>query len=357
MNRKPLHRPRRSSAAGFGLVELMVGLVIGMIAVIVMMQVFSVSEGWKRTSTGSADAQNNGAIALYGMQRELRQGGHGANAWHLIGCNVQLRAGVTIDAMSPATINHPGIPAGDANSDTLLVMHSNTNGSPEGDKIETQTSQKMYAVSTPASFAKDDFVIAALQTRPAPCDLVMEQVTDVAAPNVTVGTGVLGMGGGILFNLGRAPSVLAYAVRGGNLTVCDYRTNDCSIDGDKDKPAVWVPIASGVVALRAQYGRDTTAPTHDATVDYFDQTTPASACEWTRVSALRLALVARNMQYDKEAVTAAAPTWSSSVAAARNAALPIDLGAVADWQHYRYRVFETTIPLRNMAWMGGRAGC
>lgn len=352
MRPKSLRNARRS--AGFGLVELMVGLVIGMIAVIVMMQVFSVSEGQKRTTTGGADAQNNGAIALYGIQRELRQGGHGANAWHLIGCNVKLPNGLTVDALSPLTINHAGIPGGDGGSDTLLVVHSNTNGSPEGDKIETQTAANIYAVATPTAFAVGDRVIASQQTRGAPCNLVVETVGAVAAPNVSVGTGVGGMGGGILFNLGAQPTVLAYAVRGGNLTVCDYTIDDCS----KNTPALWVPIASGIVSLRAQYGRDTTMPANDATVDYFDQATPADACGWTRVSAVKLALVARNAQYDKEDVTQAAPIWSSSAASAPNAAtLPIDLSAGADWTHYRYRVFETTIPLRNMAWMGGRAGC
>jgi len=54
-------RTSRSSrrAAGFSLVELMIGLVIGMVAIVVMMQVFSVSEGYKRTTTGGDDAQNN----------------------------------------------------------------------------------------------------------------------------------------------------------------------------------------------------------------------------------------------------------------------------------------------------------
>ena len=114
---------------GFSLVELMVGLVVGMIGVVIMMQIFSVSEGYKRTTTGGDDAQNNGAIALYGIQRDLRQAGQGTNSFNglvppnaaasLIGCNITLRAGVTINANGPVTINHASIPAGDANTDTL----------------------------------------------------------------------------------------------------------------------------------------------------------------------------------------------------------------------------------------------
>ena len=79
-------RTSRSSrrAAGFSLVELMIGLVIGMVAIVVMMQVFSVSEGYKRTTTGGDDAQNNGAIALYGLQRDIQQSGKAATAEDLV---------------------------------------------------------------------------------------------------------------------------------------------------------------------------------------------------------------------------------------------------------------------------------
>jgi type IV pilus assembly protein PilW len=91
----------------------------------------------------------------------------------------------------------------------------------------------------------------------------------------------------------------------------------------------------------------------DGVVDVYDRTTPGSACAWARTSALRLALVARSAQFEKEAVTTAFPAWAGSVDA--NAA--IDLGDLPDWQRYRYRTYETTVPLRNMAWQGVQSGC
>jgi type IV pilus assembly protein PilW len=360
-------QPDRSlrRAAGFSLVELMIGLVIGMVAIVVMMQVFSVSEGYKRTTTGGDDAQNNGAIALYGLQRDIQQSGLGTNGFQIIGCDVLLRAGVTLNAMSPVTINHASIPAtaSDTGSDTLLVVYGNGNGSGEGAKIEAQPSQTTYTVAAAASAASapgafvvgasastSDKVIVEAQPRPSPCNLTMEPVTAVAGANVTVGTGVAGMSGGILYNVGQAPRVLAYAVKGGNLLMCDYIANDCGAAGNVGNAAIWVPIASNIVSLRAEYGRDTTAPAMDATVDLFDQATPTTACLWARVSAVRLALVARSAQYDKGVVTAAAPAWASSSAA-------IDLSGNTDWQHFRYKIFQTVVPLRNMTWLGVQAGC
>lgn len=66
---------RRQS--GFTLVEMMVGLVIGLIASLVIMQTFSEFEGNKRSTTGTSDAQTNGSIGLYMVQRELQFAGYG----------------------------------------------------------------------------------------------------------------------------------------------------------------------------------------------------------------------------------------------------------------------------------------
>jgi type IV pilus assembly protein PilW len=348
---------------GFSLVELMVGLAIGMVGVIVMMQIFSVSEGYKRTTTGGDDAQNNGAISLYGIQRDLRQAGQGTNSFNglvppgaaasLIGCNLTLRAGVTINANGPVTINHASIPAGDANTDTLLVFHGNSNDSPEGDRIGAQPATNIYrltgfaAAASAPSVQVGHRVIAHPATRPSPCNLSMETVSAVATNDVTVPTGAAGMSNGALFNLGSAPRIVAYAVRGGALTMCDYMVNNC---GGVFTASHWVPIASNVVSLRAQYGHDTTVGTMDMTVDAFDQTTPVNECGWVRMRAVRLALVARSAQLEKDVVTPVAPSWAAS-------AVAIDLSGDAAWQRYRYKVFETVVPLRNMAWLGVQTGC
>mgnify|MGYP001407190810 CR=1 FL=1 len=351
----PSHRQ-----AGFSIVEMMIGLVIGMIAIIVMMQVFSVSEGYKRTTTGGDDAQTHGALALYAIQRDMRQSGIGASSSEIIGCNVTLRPGVTLNTMAPVTINHASIPVGAGPSaavgDTLLAFYGNGPGSGEGEKVQAKPSLASYTIpaaapsaSAPGAFAVGDQVVAQFQPRPAPCNLAMEPVTAIAGTTVSVATGAAN-NLGILFNLGQAPKVLAYAVRAGNLTVCDYIANDCSVAGSVANTAIWVPVASNIVSLRAEYGRDTTAPM-DGTVDAFDQTAPANACDWSRISAVRFALVARNSELDKASVTTAAPTWAAGASA------PIDLTADANWQNYRYKTFQTIVPLRNMAWQGAQSGC
>ncbi|MBK8577810.1 MAG: prepilin-type N-terminal cleavage/methylation domain-containing protein [Candidatus Accumulibacter sp.] len=71
---------------GFTLVEVMVAMVIGMIGIIIMMQVFRLAEGQQRTTTGTGDAQSNGAMAIYTLQRDIRQAGYGFNAMNALGC-------------------------------------------------------------------------------------------------------------------------------------------------------------------------------------------------------------------------------------------------------------------------------
>ncbi len=356
-------RPQR----GVSLVELMVGLVIGAIAVLVVMQVFRLSEGARRSTVGGDDAQITGALAITTLQREIKQAGYGANAFPTLGCSITLPGGWTIPMMAPFSINPmlapatPLIPGADPNTDTVLVVRGDKGGSPEGDLVSAQAVQATYSVATPTTFAVGDFVVAAQEwiiantPRPVatPCALTLERVTAVVAPSpptVTVGVGVAGMVNGTLYNFGPAPQILAYRVRNGNLTVCDYMVNNCSLAANNDDATIWLPIANGVVSLRAQYGRDTSAPSMDAIVDVFDQAAPATQCDWARVSGLRLAVVARSGELSKvgeEPTTAAnAPQWAASDAA------PIDLSANPDWQRFRYKTFETTAPLRNMAWQG-----
>ncbi len=73
-------------------------------------------------------------------------------------------------------------------------------------------------------------------------------------------------------------NVVAYAVKGGNLMQCDYLANNCAVT---TAPNPWVQIAGDVVSLKA---------------------------ECNASQAIRVALVTRNHQLEKTAVTTAAPS-------------------------------------------------
>lgn len=408
VNKITLNRHGRFPA-GFSLVELLVAMVIGLLGIVVMMQVFKLFEEQKRTTTGGDDAISSGVIALNGIQRDIQQSGWGISSPQIIGCDVTglIPGGVAI-SLRPVTINPivNSVPiVGDANTDTLLVITGNSNGMGEGDLIDAQPAAgdpvisalypNAYAVRAAASFAVAERVVAAPLVRPASCSLSLTNIAGVNRPNVAVAAGVTSpaMVGGRLFNLGTAPMVRLYSIRNGNLTVCDYTANDCAASAGAltvaQQNARWVPIANNVVSLRAEYGRDSNTAGMDAVVDVWDQTvadtaTPVSsnstknlqACGLVRASAVRIALVARSSQPEKTTrdasnnvvhVTTAVPVWAGSDAAAAvvsatNAAAvaispPSPSASWPTWQDFRYKVFQTTVPLRNITTMGVISTC
>jgi type IV pilus assembly protein PilW len=378
-------------ASGFSMIEILVGMAIAMAGVVIMMQVFTLSEGQKRTTTGSSDAQNAGAIALYSIQRDIRMAGWGISDFKIIGCDVLLRSGLVLGSMAPVTINHSSIPVGSATTqgnghmigDSILIISGSLNASPEGDGITGFTSSggPTYAVQTPNAYSVGDKVIAIAQSRPSPCSganqLTLDTVASINVPSatVTVTTGATGMSGGTLYNLGGTVRVTVYAVRnqsiGTNLTQCDYIANDCSDATKINDTTVWVPIGSNVVTMRAQYGRDTDTPMDGiVNANGWDQVTPTSNsnCGWVKVRAVRFALVSGSSQYEKADAsnfntlpTTNAPTWEGSSATGSSsgtgAAAPIVLTDNSDWQHYRYKVFQAVVPIKNVAWPGPQSAC
>lgn len=341
--------PRRQQ--GFSLAEILVGMTVGLLGMIVIMQMYSVFENQKRTTTSGDEAQNSGAIAIYQLQRYLQQSGYGFSTLEVLGCDLTLPSGATI-TLSPATINPSTavIPAGDANTDRLLLVYGNSDGTTAGDTIKAGSGTTYTMKNTPTSLA-GDYVVA--QPLSLACTgsnaLVLKTVASVntTAKTVTLSSSMSAYDG-MLYDLGTAPKVMAFAIRSGSLTVCDYMVNNCGTASTSNS-SIWVPLASDIASLRMQYGRDTTA-TMDGIVDTYDQTTPSTSCGWAKAPAVRFALAARGAQRGQQAVTAA-PTWSGSAGA------PFVLTADASWQRYHYKVFETTVPLRNITWMGVQSGC
>lgn len=362
---------------GFSLIEIMIGLLIGMLSVVIVLQIFSRSDAAKRISNSTDDAQMNALLAANTLEREIRQAGLGFSAFTILGCSLAYKAStdggtVQLDALAPVTINPATtvVPKGDTGTDTLLVISGNPNGSTEGDltTAEAAAGATTYAITTADSFAKSEYIVAANATRPDTCALQLATIQSVSGStlNVSAGASASLPSGSLVYDLGTAPRIRAYAVRNGNLTVCDYLQYNCGNTQYTDTldNAVWVPVVSQVVGLRAQYARDTSGITGSVSkmtgvVDTYDQTTPggdsdtatiATACRWARIIGVRLAVVGRATHADKEAPTASNTlSWSGSDDA------PVYIDKLTDnWQQFRYRLLESAVPLRNMIWQGSQ---
>jgi type IV pilus assembly protein PilW len=126
------------------------------------------------------------------------------------------------------------------------------------------------------------------------------------------------------------------------------------------------PIVSDVVNIQAQYGISAVANSNQIT-SWVDAGAPWNAptvANRNRIKAVRVAVVARNGLQEKDNVTNTCTTSKGTVNNGPcawddtnvSAAPKIDLSKNSDgtnnpdWQRYRYRVYETIIPLRNMIW-------
>ena len=111
--------------AGFSLVEIMVALVIGLLTTLVIMQVFTVFEGQKRSTMGSADAQTSGSVALYMIERDMQMAGFGLlpATDSALECDPSPVISAGVD-LSPVIIADGGTAAGA--SDTVTIRYGNT---------------------------------------------------------------------------------------------------------------------------------------------------------------------------------------------------------------------------------------
>src|SRR2546426_8315330 len=122
----------RRPSRGFSMVELMVAMVISLIGVIIIFQVFETSEGVRRTATSGGDAQQNGAVALYFMERDLRNAGMGINdtIYYAPVCNMIGSDSSRTTPNLPPMILAPAFIAAGANAQTpdqLSVFYGSQN--------------------------------------------------------------------------------------------------------------------------------------------------------------------------------------------------------------------------------------
>jgi type IV pilus assembly protein PilW len=373
------HRfPQRAAGQrGVTLVELMVGMLIGMLAILVISQVLLVSEGQKRTTTSGADAQVNGALSLFTIQRDIQAAGYGfTSSPGIVGCPLNARYNGAAPAGFPAVLAPVFItpeaarPLGSVGDSIRILSSSKTSYSvptrvvPPGIAVAGQS----VAVAAALGFAVGDVaVVAADGVQPCWVFEVTAGLTATQLPRVdnarwnTAGTPTQAYGdGSVVLNLGTLIDnrYEINVVNGVNV----LQVSSLGLDVNTRAPT-WTTrdVQAGVVGLMAFYGRDTSAP-NDGIVDVYDTTTPANNAAWLRVMSVRLLVVSRSGQYEKDIVTPANPTWevgatpptTGSAACGASQCVTIDVGADAagdvEAKHYRYKVFETIVPMRNMMW-------
>lgn len=321
------NNPLADHQHGFTLIEIMVGLAIGMLATVVILQVMSVFEAQKRVTTGTSDAQTNGSIALFNISRELGLAGYPllpiANS--PLECTTLTFGATGISSIAPVSITN-------GTSDTVTVRYGSTNmgGIPTAITAMGAPTANDATVDNNLGCQIGDVVIV---SNGATCALT--SVTAISAASATPNTVTL--------------QNTTTATTGGNLACLgnwnevDFAVNNNNLEREG------VPIVADIVNIQAQYGVSASPSSNQVTlwVDPSGTWAAPSVTDRNRIKAIRISLVARNAKQEVANVTSALSAWTGS---ASSPSPTIDLSADTNWQKYRYRVFETIIPLRNVIW-------
>lgn len=382
---------------GMSMVEMMVAVVISLIGTVVIFQVFQVNEGVRRETTSGADTQTSGLVALTTIERDLRTAGFGFNDNNLIGCSMRMydlkrtptdvspfpfvpvkiisNSGTTPDvlqvafggvSLSPARVDvkaaiTPAV-AGDP------FMPNQTYGFVEGDVVVT------WQAKQPCTLIEITKIQNGLLEHNPGIYTNHSGISKEARFNKPGGSGLsfgVSPNGGELSNLGQTPVINQYTVRNSDPDLT--KNNQFIVNNLFSEIATDIPIAEQIVHFKAEYGMDDGSPdgsvsprdvgADDGIVDRFTTDVPVT---WAQVIAVRLAVVTRSMEPERPDPNtgdcAVTPDWGSTnypIVWARGPdkpnGKPIDVRTVTNWRCYRYRVFETQVPLRNLLWKGDGA--
>lgn len=363
--------PPARTQAGFSLVEILVGLVIGLLASLVIMQVFTVFEGQKRATTGSADAQINGSIALYNIKRDVEMAGYGLPVFSSQNTPLKCTTLPTFDHdndggtaaidMFPVAITD----GGGGLSDRIALRYGRTSAGGIPSLVSVAGTTATFTSNNNMGCQADDWAIissgsscAMVQVAPGLASLASR--TDWVTMPLTSTPAVLS---GSIACIGKYKKDSPYDDHSSPLEYLYWVDNDnLVLGGTPGTAGSGSPLVAGIVSLQAQYGVSASATSNQITqwVDATGGTWGAPAmADRNRIKAVRIAVVARNGNTLEKtdvtnacsSTTGANPTglcaWDGS---GGSAAPQIDLSADTNWRRYRYRVFETIIPLRSIIW-------
>jgi type IV pilus assembly protein PilW len=391
-----------SRQRGMGIVEVMVGILIGMIVVVAIYNVFAVAEGYKRTAVGAADAQTTGLFAQFVLAREISNAGNA-----LSGDSNELKSCLNVDPKWPMPAA-PSLAFGAAGAKPIrpipvLIRDSGSND--QSDSLIVTYSTAPWVVSPvifvdpPMVAAGDPFYVqspngfgpvlpTAVRFRviaydnAGNCELVTVTSASVPdpfgivkltyTPNTTALYTPSGAQGSKVLNLGRDTEAVrtlfdVTPLPAGPCTPakgCQLRTTDLFSGANAN------PIAQNVVLLKAQYGIDClgngvvtwTSATgsgvcgNNFTPDDLINPIVFDGPGLARIRAIRIGIVVRSDEPDLKdpaLVGQSAVLFNCSVNtnAACQGRVALTNAVLANG--YRHRIYETIVPMRNAIYNNG----
>lgn len=343
---------------GFSLIELMVGVALAVVALLVLTGVLMGFNAQKKATVSSSDAQVAGGVAAFMIERDLKRAGYGFNSEPLLGCSLHLLdpdGGPSPLPLQPVVIT-PG--ATDRVAVTFSLARHGWHSTQFQPSFTYPGDLTQLDVKNPYGFSVGDLIVLGQNGVDRDADGIndctLREVTNVSGTKLTHSGGTYNKPGGegiaytnqaMVYNFGLAgaaelPERVTYDINANNeLTMTSRQT--------RFQP---VSIGEHIVMLRAWYCKDTVnaIPTSISTCDQIIPVTPTA---WRQVIAVRFAVVARSPQRETSVVSDATLKLWPDITLPSGAVLAGPTMALsAEEQHYRYRVYGTLVPIRNMIW-------
>jgi len=374
MTPRLLHRRE----AGMSLVELMVAMLIGLIGIVIITHLYVTNEQYKRSTTGIGTAQINGAVALYTLERDLRMAGYGIAHSAALNCSCDkplcsplqyyyenkssfppaAGAGGALPArvVAPvAIIDNPGGP------DQITVLYSTANERMLPAQLQEDATVPLYdyKVDYKEGFRAGDLIL--VSDNAGKCllkqitgvqdkDSILEHRTGPFNPAASFGPSDFMPVGSAVFDLG-APVWRTYFV-GANKLRAEEVLGQLAVGAGAAQALV-----DDIVDLQAEYGVDdgsagALSKAEDGIVDRWGTAPPLDPADptkvlWQQIIAVRLGVLARSQNFEKPSTAGGPCEATTAVEPWAGGAFTVPGGLPSC---YKYRVFETVVPFRNMIW-------
>jgi type IV pilus assembly protein PilW len=386
-----MHAPQR----GMTLVELLVAMVIGLGVTLAVSTLLVAGENHKRTTTSTNDAEQTGAYAFYALDRALRGAGSAIaesafpSDVGVLGCRLNAGSFLPRATAFPApfataflggatsTLRVAPLLIGknqsdNTTSDVLVVMGGSGAAGGVSRAINGIGGSTSLILESTVGFYQYDL---ALVSQSGTTDCLLEEVSSISSPTLTLSnTYPYYTAGGTTTLSTLAASTASYVTPIGNAQANNVQfqmfgvgTNDTLYSYDLLQNQLKVggtgtdtsqAIADGVIQMNAIYGIEgTTTPgvigtwADPGAAGYDINTVMTTPATMETIIAVRIALVVRGEYYDKNIVSPATLAIFSGYTNA--AAASLSRTVTLPDRHYRYRVFEFTVPLRNMLLLAG----
>jgi type IV pilus assembly protein PilW len=346
--------------AGLSIVEVMVGLMVGILVTLAAWGSVMFYEANRRTSMGGNSALENALATALTIQRDAKSAGLGFVFAGQSVCqtlNAYYNGATTADGATFAPVS---VVDGAAGPDQISVAYASSilGGAPVKMISGMSDADDMIKVNSTGSLASGDMILVAPTTPTQPCTLmqVTQAVTAGFGTDLTRSAGMWNPGSpDAAFTDAPAYGANSSVIRTGPLTWVTYRISaQRHLEVVDNLTGAVDTVAENIVFLKAQYGvSNGVAPQIEQWVAATDAwAPPLDNPHVAALRAVRIAVVARAPHREKPTVangpcdaTPAAPqTWTGGPV--------IDLSADPDWQCYKYKTLLLTIPLKNMIFGG-----